>query len=74
MKSNFTTGIIIGIIIGVVGVKILAPTDTHTTQTTPQVQTRTVVVPSYQYSYGRQDDGWDEHDYAFYGLHERGFH
>ena len=74
MDSNFTIGIIIGIIIGVAGVKMLAPADTHTIQTTPQVQTRTVVVPSYQYSYGGQDDGWDnDFDYATIGLHERGF-
>ena len=73
MESNFTAGIIIGIIIGVVGVKMLAPADTHTTQSTPQVQTRTVVVPGYKYSYAGRDDSWDDHDYASYGLHERGF-
>ena len=67
MKSDFTTGIIIGIIIGVAGVKMLTPTDTHTTQTTPQVQTGTVVVPNYGYN----DDGWDDHDYSSYGLHVR---
>ena len=70
MESNFTTGIIIGIIIGVVGVKILAPTDTHTTQTTQQVQTKTVVVPRYVNSYyDDYDDGWQEHDYSSIGLH-----
>ena len=71
MDSNFTTGIIIGIIIGVVGVKIFAPTDTRTTQTTPEVQTRTVVVPRYNYSYDDYDDGWQEHDYSSIGLHVR---
>ena len=71
MDSNFTIGIIIGIIIGVAGVKMLAPADTHTTQATPQVQTRTVVVPKYNYSYNGYDDGWDDHDYASYGLHVR---
>ena len=73
MESNFTTGIVIGIIIGIVGVKILAPTDTHTTQNTPQVQTKTVVVPRYQYSYDDYDIEHEPIDYATYGLHERGF-
>lgn len=70
MESNFTTGIIIGIIIGVVGAKMIAPTDTHATQTNPQVQARAVVVPRYSHN---NYDYNDDFDYGCAGLHERGF-
>ena len=70
MESNFTTGIIIGIIIGVVGVKIFAPTETTDVNPNPQIQTRTVVVPSYSHNeYDYNDDFY----YGSVGLHERGF-
>ena len=67
MKSDFTTGIIIGIIIGVAGVKFLDPSVDPQVSTIPHVQTGTVVVPNYGYN----DDGWDDHDYSSYGLHVR---
>ena len=76
MESNFTTGIIIGIIIGVVGVKMLAPTETPAVSSSePQVQTKTVVIPryvnSYYDDYDRGGYGWDDDfDYAAIGLHE----
>lgn len=75
MESNFTTGIIIGIIIGVVGVKIFAPADIPTVSSEPQVQAKTVVVPRYVNTYYDDDysggDGWDnDFDYSSVGFHE----
>ena len=76
MESHFTTGIIIGIIIGVVGVKIFAPTETPAVSSSePQVQTKTVVVPRYVNTYYDDDysggDGWDnDFDYSSVGFHE----
>lgn len=75
MESNFTTGIIIGIIIGVIGFKTFAPTTPSVSSSKAQVQTKTVVIPrcvnSYYDDYDRGGDGWDnDFDYAAIGLHE----
>ena len=76
MESNFTAGIIIGIIIGVVGMKIFGPTENLSVSTTPQVQTRTIFVPSsgdYDDYVDYNDREHDEYDYAKYALHVRRF-
>lgn len=74
MESNFATGIIIGIIIGIVGVKIFAPTEISANVSKPQVQTKTVVIPRYVNTYYDDYDREEEPiDYSTYGLHERGF-
>ena len=75
MESNFTTGIIIGIIIGVVGVKIFAPADIPAVSSEPQVQTKTVVAPRYVNTYYDDDysggDGWNnDFDYSSVGFHK----
>lgn len=75
MEKNFGAGIIIGIIIGVAMIQIFSPEDVSSSSKTPQIQTRTNVVPNSRYYY---DDDFDfsdredrDFDYADYALHER---
>lgn len=71
MESNFTAGIIIGIIIGIVGVNLFA-TSQNSSVTVPQVKTRTIVVPNSGYNYDYNDySERDDYDYESRALHVR---
>lgn len=71
MESNFTAGIIIGIIIGIVGVNLFA-TSQNSSVTVPQVKTRTIVVPNSGYNYDYNDySECDDYDYESRALHVR---
>ncbi|MCR5266349.1 MAG: hypothetical protein K6E29_07125 [Cyanobacteria bacterium RUI128] len=65
MENNFSIGLIVGIVIGVIGMNFLCPGDEP--QTSSSVQTTT----SGNYYSGDYDDygSYEEH-----GLHERGMH
>lgn len=65
MENNFSTGVIVGIVIGVIGMNILFPNDEP--QTSAPVNTTT----SGNYYSGDYDDGGS---YEEHGLHERGMH
>ena len=78
MDSNLTSGIIIGIIIGVVGLKMFGSNKNTPMSTIPQTQPSTIVVPnpSYYdndyYDYGDyQDQKHEDFDYADNALHVR---
>ena len=79
MDSNLTAGIIIGIIIGVVGLKLFGPDNYRPLSTMPQPQVRTIPVPATIY-YDNDDDYADyqdlkheDFDYADNALHVRRF-
>lgn len=70
MELDFTAGIIIGIIIGIVGVNLFA-SHQDSSVTVPQVKIRTIVVPDSGYNYGYNDYDDYDYDYASHGLHVR---
>ena len=66
MEFNFTTGIITGIIIAIIGMNILTPDEN--TQVNSSKYSTPVSYSDHNYSY---DDG---DNYESHGLHERGMH
>ena len=67
MEFNFSTGIIVGIVIGIVGMNIVSPKDEPAvSKSKPVVQTTATTYHSY-------DDDYDNYANEDFGLHERGF-
>lgn len=67
MEDKFVSGLFLGIVIGVVGMKIVIPTPQQNTTSNNQV-IRPIVVPHYNFY---SDDFEGEFDYAAHGLHVR---
>lgn len=66
MEFNFSTGIIVGIVIGIIGMNIVSPKEEPTVSNTkPAVQTTAKIYHSY--------DDYDNYPNEDFGLHERGF-
>lgn len=65
MDNNFTSGIIIGIIIGAVGLRMLTPNETNQTPSVQRYPAQAIQRINYY------TDDHDDYDYDSIGLHER---
>ena len=70
MEFNFSTGVVIGIVIAVIGFNIMGSDDK--TQSAPSKSSYSSS-RAYNNSYSGYRD-YDDSNYESYGLHERGFH
>lgn len=70
MEFNFSIGIIVGIVMGIIGMNVVSPKDEPAvSKSKPAVQTTTRI---YHSSCNNYDD-YDNYANEDFGLHERGF-
>ena len=72
MESNFTSGLVVGIIISVIFFSIISSDDKP--QNSAPAKSSYSSSGSYNNSYSGYRDYDSGSDYDSYGLHERGFH